>query len=301
MAEEEKPLSNGKGMRSDSISRIGYKTTKVVVTKANLGDFFILMNRRDIRWGKVKSMVTELRAGNHFEVPWLTNLCNNKHRLIDGNHRYEAVKAYIEAFPDRKVEVTLHYYEDLSTQEEREEYTKWNKGTKQNTNDFVKQYWSAIPIIKLMQTSFPCKISHVWSGNAIEFSLLTKPHLARNAENYQGTFSGSAEEFIIEVKKLGTGDYQLLKSFMSEFIQAFGVPSRQNMHYKPLNFAVLYKLWYDNRKVITFVDMQKVFARLRNSPLIVQFSTVSGREQAVTLRQQLLLAVNRTRTKNPLV
>ena len=287
-------------MQENSVSRLLAKINKVVLDKDNIDSMFVkLMNRRDIRGSVVNKLVTLLEKGEHFETPLMTNRVNGTDRLLDGNHRVEAISKYLLKHPNRKVEVNIFYYENLDEEAEREIYTKWNLGTKQNINDFVKQYWDTIYIVRLIETptlNFPCKISHVWRNNTIEFKTLIGAYLTKENRVFTGNFSGNATEFIKKSQALNEKDYALLKVFMNEYIDVFGRPDKKNMHYKSAVFNSIMRIWLDNRMNVTMPQMKNGLIKLRGHERVVYYSSLGGtRDNTKQCKTDLVNVLNGNR------
>lgn len=287
-------------MKSNAVSRINAHYKRVLVDTKNIDLFEIMTNRRDIRNSVVKKLNGLLLTNNHFETPIMANMKGNKMRLLDGNHRIEAIRRYLKMYPNRKVEVVVFYYDGLSPEEERQMYTKWNLGTKQTTNDFVKQYWDTIRLTKLIAADpkFPCKVAHTWGARAIEFKLLVGSYLTIDVKTFSGNYGGPAMRFIERVKKLTESDLKYIKAFMTEYIDVFGYPNKKNMHYKKAIFTALFRIWLDNCGSGA-TRMTKAFHRIRGSPVVAQYSALGSASDAVIqCRIDILRTLNVNRKKN---
>jgi hypothetical protein len=288
----------------NGISRVTGIPVKRVIGKAELNDFVLLSNRRDIRGGVVNKLARLLKSGGHFESPFVTNRINDhKERLIDGNHRYEAIKQVIDENPNFKVEVIIVYYEDLNPQEERQLYTTWNSGTKQNTNDFVKQYWTTIPIVKLMnREGFAYPVRHIWSKKAIEFKTLVGGYLTKNDATFIGGYQGSAFDFIIESQSLGANDCKVIDAFLKEYIAVFGNPDKKSIHYRQAVFYSLFRIWLENKGSKNPALIATALRRVRNHPVVVRYANLGGtRENCVTCARELLEIINGQKVYNRFV
>ena len=278
-------------------------TSKLVLTKDNLNQFIKLSNRRDIRKCVVKKLKKLLEDGNHFETPLMSNQRGRKQRLLDGNHRFEAITQYIDEKPDAKVEILLFSYDNLTEDEEKEMYTRWNLGIKQNTNDFVKQYWNDIPIVKKMKANgFPWDVAPTWTSKAIEFKTIVSGYLTIDDKTFLGGYRGSAISFIERAKKLNNQDYNVIKEFLKEYMQVFGNPDKHNPHYKQAVFYSLFRVWIDNKSQIIPTSMESCFRRVMGSVVVISYTKLGGtRENCQQCRTELLRLINGARTKNLLV
>lgn len=285
-------------MRVDGINKIEAKTKKIVVDKDNVSQLIMMGNRRDIRSGKVRKLYQILEHGKHFETPIVTSIRESVERVLDGNHRVEAISKYLLKHPERKVELWVFYYENLNCEEEKQKYTTWNLGTKQTTNDFVQQYWDEIPILKMFGKNPTFTVSHKWQSHAIEFKTLMSVYLTRNEKKFQGGFGGSAMDFIEECKKLGNADFLVVKNFLDEFMSIFGAVDRDNYHYKQAVFFAIQRIWLDNYKYKNPAEMRKYLKRLVMNTTVIYYQKLGGtRENTTRCRDEFLKDLNKHRTK----
>lgn len=253
---------------------ISWKYTKMKLDIDTLADFETLANRREIRPGNLQKLIRLLREGKHFETPFMANKKGNKYRLLDGNHRLEAVKSYLEQFPQNSVEIGLCYYENLDEEREKEIFAKWNSGSKQSANDIVKLYWNDMPITQfLRKPDFPLNVTPYQGRNAstLHFGTLVKPYLAKDTP--QIMFVGTSLDLVEKARQLGKADFKVMHQFVSEYIQVFGLPSNINPMYRGTNFAAVMRLWLNNYKNFTPEIMMKRLARLRGHERAIFWST----------------------------
>jgi len=289
-------------LRSNSVIKLGTKSKRIILDKNNIHTLFArLDNRRDIRRGIVIQLCKLLESGEHFDTPLCTNLKRDKHRLLDGNHRIDAVEKYLKKYPDRRVEIEIDYYTGLSDGQERKIYTKWNKGTKQNVNDFVKQYWNVIPLAKMFDkaTGLRYGVSHKWGVNTVEFKTLVSCYLTKEDEPFKGGYGGGAEDFIKQTRHLGQKAFNDLKAFMNEYSTAFGKPDKTNMHYKQANLFALQRIWLDNKANKTPAEIATAYRRVFGCRPVVEFARLGGtRENCKESHRQLLDVINGQKKRN---
>jgi hypothetical protein len=196
------------------------------------------------------------------------------------------------------VEIWLFFYEGLDEKLEKEYYTKWNSGLKQNTNDFIKQYWADIPITKMMEKDppqFPYKVTPAWTSNSIEFKQLVGAYLTKNDKLFNGGFSGGAMDFILESTKLKEEDGTEIGRFLFHYIDIFGVPSKkENSYYKQAVFYSLMRIWLDNIKTLGIDKIKTYFRRkIIGHCKISWYRGLGGtRENSKACHRDLLEALN---------
>jgi hypothetical protein len=221
--------------------------------------------RRRIVQTHVKRLKKALKEGEHFHAPLVVNRNNGTLRLIDGNHRYEAIKEWIEADEKNKTEVLLVIYDGLSEKEEREVFRKWNSGRKQSSDDFVKMHRKEIPILKKMQHDFPVQVKIYplnENENGLHFSSVMKAYLmAKEDSPNLKTFVGGPQKFVEEVKELDDEDYDKVKNFVSFFTETFGTMRKKNFYQTTSMLNCLMTLYFDNVDEIDEKELSSTFKR----------------------------------------
>ena len=265
-----------------------------VVSKNDTKKFVVLNNRRDIRNTHVSKLRRILEAGEHYDTPLVVNFRNGKYRLLDGNHRYESMCQLLEKYPERKIAVGLCVYTDLDDAQEKVIYTRWNSGSKQNFNDFVKQYWDDISVALKMERSFACKVRPSWGGSGVmEFRSLMKPYVThkRNPNTQDMSFQGGAMDFIHACQNLDTEDYKITKAFMTEYMSIFGVPDRKNKYYCAPTFPSMFGIWLKNYERISAASMRKKLAKITGHERFVYWCGQGGTRTNVYFCMRDLTAV----------
>lgn len=282
------------GIRANGTNDYGWKHAVVIIDAANIGDFELMSNRRDLRAGKVRQLVKLLKEGGHFESTFVVNLRDGKYRLIDGNHRFESISKFLAEYPSRRVKVALNVYEDLSEEEELEKYTAWNLGAKQTTNDFIKLHWDEVPQFAKMQTSagFPISIRHAWSGQKMEAKLLLNAYFVKGyAGDYPGPSMGNGQSFIAKSKLLTRDDLLILRQLMVDYLAVFGAPDSKSNYYRPAVFQPLVDIWLRNYEQVPSNDLQKRFRRVVGHHKLVEYAQQSGTMQTCQFARKDLLSI----------
>jgi len=282
--------------RNKEVLRLEFRTMKYEITRKDIdaGIFEIIENRRLISKGTVKGILDLLLKDKHFNSSFVVNKVGNKYRLIDGNHRYEAIVKLLSAFPNKKVEVHMHIFDDLSIEEERRMYSLYNKGKKQSTNDFVQQYKSEILIYKLIMNNlnFPVKMSVYGTPISISFFRLIGPYLASQKPRFPGGYTAKPLDFIEESKKLGQKDVTLLNAFLKDYLEAFG-PFKNNKWFKGTPLTAIMKIWMDNREEVNSVKMVKAFkTKLAQDYMATDLISNSGMSACIYARDKFISLLN---------
>lgn len=235
-------------------------TTKIeVIDKSKLNYFKRTASARDLRKAKVTSLIKSLEAGQHFSSGFVINIKKNQKRILDANHRWEAIKSYLARYPTESIQITVHYYKDLTDEEERQVYTIWNLGTKQNTSDFVQAYWKTFNIVKQIEkrNEYPLKVSHKNGSTTMALHILFSPYLTKDVIPYKGGFDKSAVELVQEIQKWnsgrteitsngGTEAYNTMREFLKDFTLCFGKYTPNSAYWRAPVFFPIFRIWYDN-------------------------------------------------------
>lgn len=241
----------------------------ITIGADNLDQFVLLTNRRDLRNSHVNSIKRTLEKGGHFQAPFVVNEVNGKYRLIDGNHRLEAIERFVKAHPGRKVKVHLNVYDKLSIAKEREEYTVWNSGVKQSVNDFVKLHWDSLKLPSWWRKNANdiCRLSHKWGVETIELKVLLGAYFQQSKREL--SYRGKGEVFINEVKALTLTDYEALKDYMTHFVKEFGKPRKEDTAYRQLQFGALSSVYWRNTDKGTPKELVQRLRKALNDPRFV--------------------------------
>jgi len=230
--------------------------------------------------GHVSKLYKLLVDGKHFEAVFVVNYTNSKYRLIDGNHRYEAIKKFIQEDPTRYIDVNFVIYNGATEEEEREIFEKWNSGRKQTANDFVQMNQKAIPILQKMLSNFPAKVSiyPLKEGQkGIHFNSVISAYLSATKAKFPNfsLYGGGVKKLVEDSQKLNDADYASLCEFVKFFTDTFGTLEKgNNMYMTSAMVSTISIIYYDNK------------AALGRAALVKRFqSKVIGNSNLITLGQ----------------
>lgn len=277
-----------------------YQTKDYVISQATFGKsvFGILQNRRKISTGTVKNICDQLKNGVHFESPIVVNKIDGEYRIVDGNHRYEAIKKFLKENLTSSVRVRLALYENLTIDDEKEIYTRWNKGRKQSTNDVVQQYEEDIAVFKHLTDTEPVIDVYGANGN-LSFFRAIGAYLAAQDDVFRGGYIGSAFEFVDEAMKLKKKDADVIRAFLIDFGSVFGPNgSGKNSWYKTTPFTAVFKIWFDNRELVNPEKMQQILGKLASDGSSRNWHAQGGSVVCVNARHAYLNTINANRRLN---
>ena len=287
--------------------RPSYSIVEHEFDATNIGAFTRAINQRKIRMGVVKSIANQLVAGKHFE----TAICVNKRkdigeRIFDGGHRILAMEHHFKKHPNDKIKVEIHVYDNLTDAQEKEEYAVVNKGTKQSTNDFIRQYRDDIAVFKAMRNGwkegginhvFAAKVTTYPSPSSLSFYALVGAYFAVTAKTFSGGYMGKPHDFVADAMALGLQDLKLMHAFLRDFEVAFGKASGKNSFAKGTPLTALMKIWLDNRTTHSSSVMVRGFQKLVGDPGIVQLMSSGGYRAVITIHPVMLAVMNTGRLR----
>jgi hypothetical protein len=228
---------------------LAYTYKKVWVGPNNLDRIFVEPdNKRLIRPSQVNNLVRALESKSGF--PSLAvNKVRDKYRVINGNHRIEALRKYFEDNPSNLVQVGLEIYEGLSEQQEKDMYNIYAKAVKQTCDDLVRQNEEQIPIYAMIRRRFPLPITTYKTASAMKFSTLIFAYLAAKKSRFPGGLRIAASDFLVKAQALTMEDYREMTDFMQIWLEAF-VSVKNNQYATVTPLGVIMRIWLDNREQI---------------------------------------------------
>lgn len=253
-----------------------------------------LENRRRIVNSHVNRLYKVIKEGGSFDSPIVVNKKGDVFRLIDGNHRLEAITKWIKENPEKnKIEALFVIYEGLTADQERKTFTKWNSGKKQSSDDFVQMYSSEIPILQMMFKSFPVN-ARIYNlqrkQRGIHFSSLMKAYFMSKVQFpiFQ-PYMGSAQKFVNDCIQLNKDDYEKLKDFVNFFTKVFGVMERENIYQTTTMLNCLMTIYFDNVEKLSEEELISRFKdRILGRSVIFQYALAGGRVATENLYNLLI-------------
>ena len=285
-----------------------YRVEKKIVKSADLSNGFFkeLQNRRKIRTATVRQILALLASGKHFRTPLHVNDKNGGHFIIDGNHRWEAIRRFLAMDPNNLVQVTLFVYDNLDEDEEKEVYTTVNKANKQNTNDVVKQYEDDIQVLKFFKNGwtngvpgghkFPITVSIYPQPGSVTFYKLVGAYISCKEPIFRGGYIGTPWEFVEEASKLKLQDVKEMSAFITDYMMAFGVVPKNNPWLGGTPITAVMKIWFDNKSTVPMAQMVKLFKKkIYSDHKMLEYTKSGGAGATVAAHRAYLGALNTQR------
>ena len=279
--------------------QIKYIMKKELINSSNISKFVInARDRRDIRNGVVNDLVEILQAGEHFSSPFVINEINDKNRVIDGNHRLEAIKKCILADNKFEIVIWMAVYRELNLEEEREVFTLWNKGKTQSSTDFLKMHFQTLPLGAEMLRRLPVTI--YGDNNNLQIKNLVGCQIdAKKHKKFTGSYSGGKEETVADFQALTPEDVDLVEEFVKFMKSAFGVFSKSNKQfYGTTPMSVFYQIWFNNKDVVKDSIMENAFKKIFANDAVrwLDWTKSGGRSASQTFYKIAVPALNSYRS-----
>lgn len=273
------------------------------IDKGNIKDFEFLPAHRRLRDSQVNKILKALKGGNHFESQIVVNQRGKKMRIIDGGHRLTAISLFLKEFPEKRIEVNLAIYENLNEDEELDIFGIWNRGINQSPDDYLNLRKADIPIIKLLEDDFPCKVTIYSPKEGVKFKTFIAAYLGALLLQKPNSYDSSIDKIIEKAKELTHKDHKFLKLFMEGFINIFGMPGKKNPFSSYTLLTALMRVYYDNiyEQGETYF-WEKVRSEIYPNPIIRQYS-LSGASRSLIepCLNEMLTALNKGKRSKPFI
>jgi hypothetical protein len=251
---------------------------KVLVDKHTIDNFYIYQDeRRKIRRGKVLEMVANFdrpdKLIKHFDSPIVVNVVDDRHfqeeervefgkrRVIDGNHRMDAIAEKLLRDSDFRIVITIAEYKNLNRAEERQVYTKWNKGTPESATDYLKWHFKTIPYGKQMLNQLPVEI--YGNDKKMSIKMLVGSHVNAKKQNaFEGGYSFGGEKTVQDFMMIVPSDIKTMALFYEYMVEAFGTYYKGHPFYRSTPLSVFYRIWFDNKDYISRERFVTAFKRV---------------------------------------
>ena len=279
-----------------------FEVRNFTITSDSISNFEIMENRRSIGSSHVSQMHTALRNGeNPIGILLVNETKSGKWRLIDGNHRIEAVKrfyAYKKANKNIKIECVIRIYKNLTEDEEREVYSNEAKRRNESYEDRLNMYKDTITFLKLMQNplnEFPCGVSIYPRKNSIKFRNILDSLFTVKSGAGKGYYPRhlKKEDLVLFARDCDFDDFLLIKRFVGIFQDVFGQVSETNQFTRRQAFIPLFDIFYKNFRTVSDNKIKDRFSLILGKSDIIMYLNLQGREAQQTMRNLMVNYMNR--------
>lgn len=250
------------------VTRVKYVMKKFLIDKKSINEFYINEEeRRQIKSGRVASLRVLLDSGGHFDSPFVCNLWKGKWRVVDANHRAEAIADELDKNPDFKIEVWIAEYKsddsktiDEVREFERKIYSKWNSGMQESGTDYLQQHFKVIPLGEQMLKLLPVRVY----GDSKHYKMKTligSYLMAKKQGKFVGGYDKGGESIVKDFSEIESEDIRTIRAWYNDMTEIFGQFTHTNPFYKTTATVIFWRIWYDNR---TNVPRQKFIELMKN-------------------------------------
>ncbi len=223
-----------------------YVQRNILVTKGIIKNYIRPEWHREFKLRHVRKIKTALIKGEHpsenITVNYITN--TGKSRILNGNHRMQAIRDVIEEYPKFRIELTFTIYNNLSKEEEISIYEKVNNTKKESGLDRLKAHLVGTEIYKLMMERFPFKPlfrnQSRSDRNSLSMGTILASYVVRNDT---GIAAGNVH-ILKKAVLLDEDDYDRIAKFARFFKRTCGEPSKDNLYSSYNIFSVIAKIYY---------------------------------------------------------
>lgn len=284
------------------VIELPYKEVRYVINSKNINEFKVLPNRRSIRNTAVSKINGLFLRGENFDSAISVNKKNGSYRIIDGNHRFEAMKRFFnlsKANKDKGIEVSLHVYENLTDEKEREIYDKIQEQNTETISDRLQIHADALVIWKLVKEDFPCKVHNDTSRNGIRFkTLLNTIFCVKNSKDHFVRRSLDRFSVINFAENLTHQDYLDVKDFFQFFINVFGKVDADNIFTKEILLVPLAHIYYNNYYGRSEQKLRERFSTILGKSPFLNISNFRSAEDYARVRSLMLEYMNKGYSKD---
>ncbi len=296
--------------QNQQILEKGYEIESFKITSETINQFEIMENRRQISNSHVSQIHGALLRGNNPIGILIVNKKLNKMRLIDGNHRIEAVRKfynYIKINPLPEIECILKVYHDLTEDEEREIYALEAKRKNESYEDRLNMYKDVIIFWKLLQdklNQFPCKVTIYKSSSSIKFrTILDAIYSSKSSSRSKGWYMNRIEkdELVPFAGKLKYDDFINLKDFINFFQSVFGRIESSNIYIQTYFFGAIYDIYMKNLQYKDNKSFEGRFKSIIGRSELLNLVHLKSEEISIKVREVMLSYMNKKVSTNTFI
>jgi hypothetical protein len=275
---------------------------KYLLTKGEMKMMERMEHARPIREKQVKSLLAALKRGAHFDAPLVVNETikdgERNMRVLDGNHRLEAVKLYLKEHPESSIQVLLLIYDNLTEEEERAVFIRHNLTIHVTLSDRVEVTQDDFPIYKMMRRNFPTSVTTCGpkaGQQGLKFINLITAYATRLNT---GPSSGRANEVLNRAKLYGKQDYETMSAFVEDFVAAFAQPARENRFSTKPGLVALFRVWSANLETLGRGEICKRWStRVIDDANVRNWIMARGLGNVREIQNAIVSAMNRGRNR----
>ncbi len=268
----------------------------ILVKREDVSKFIFTDYKRIIRERAVGRLNVDLQETGHFKNPIHLNEINGEWRIIDGNHRIEAVRRFFEspnvlkAKKEAGLTIPLAIYKNLSVEEERVLYDQLARVVTQSLTDFIKIHFDEVPIFKRIDNNFPFNVSIYGTEGAVKFQTLFEVWASKENEIIEQS-GRSKEEILEKLKEYTDRDYHEMLDYFKQYVNIFGMPAIGSPYYKTGTLWITTSIYFRNFRVIDQNELWKfIKEKLFQNLSLMECAALSRNRSGLNDRRRIILA-----------
>lgn len=280
----------------------------MTITQKNKHLFLDVPNRRLKRRTQVQSILEDLISGDfHAPAIVLERVRKEYFYVIDGGHRMDGFNEYLDLYPDGEIHVGAHVYPSLNDEQRRRIYNRYNIPIRQTRDDMVHTYKDTIPVYGELINNIPVSIYGKEREN-LKFSHVTGCYLsAKDEREFSGGWSAKPHEFVEQLQQLNKEDALNIIQFWGVMTVSFNLVKGDSLSgiavLKTTPFAVLFRLWYQNKDRLDHAEIVSRFSELQSKQLngrqlLTEWSKHTGRGMCRQAFMDIRRKLNRGQPSN---
>ncbi len=269
------------------------------ITPENIKTFQTPEWNRIVRKTSVNKFELSIKNKSFHGTLLTVNKLGNKFRVINGNHRLEAIKESREI-----VKVILDIYENLSIQEEKKLFSDISIESPQTLNDYLYIYKEDIPLYKAIK-NLPVNVSIYSDEKSVRFKTLLDSINSTKNESKEFDVRGLNREKALRIaKELTNEDLNMLRLFFELYREGVGIKSKDNILYKPMILIPLINLFF-RRQLNAFINSKynrqgyklkwnNLFRKIKVDHIILSYAEMqTNREKMRDIRERIIYLGNK--------
>ena len=277
-------------------NRLDYDMKSIVVTYNNVEQLFAQYpTKRQIRTGQRKKLLNDvLNKGKTFPVMYVNkgSRLSNKYVVLDGNHRLEALRIYLEQNPEKKVEIQLGVYNIEDPELERQKFLELNNIVKPSSDDIIQQYIEDNEFLRELLQQVDVSV-YATSSRPLKVRNLMNAYIHAKAPKWNATIL-TGQDMIKIMENYGQEDIDVIKHFLVEYQDIFGVLTKDSLYANTTTLQIFFRIWYQNRD-IEYKKLVKKFRKLMNEQILREASGKGGISQVMDYSDKFVKFLNKGR------
>ena len=212
-----------------------------------------------------------------------------KNYTIDGGHRMDAIKDWIKHNNENKIIIPVQLYPPLTEEQRRIVYNKYNIPIRQTRDDYIFTYKDTIPIYTELINKLPVTV-YGKEREHVKVAHMCSSYIGAKATgDFDGSYSDTPKEFTEAIQALDMDDLDNMIEFWEIISSSFRIRKGEELTkhrvIKTTPFAVLFRLWYQNKDRFAKQEIIDRFSALRykqlnGKPLIDEWASRTGKGQS---------------------